>query len=71
MDRTERRTRMQRMRRRVMDHNIYRWAASILGDLSEMRIKSPGEADPNHAQPPSALPAEAANRKLAQKASIR
>jgi hypothetical protein len=27
------------MRRYVMDHNIYRWAANILGDLHELRIE--------------------------------
>jgi trehalose-6-phosphate synthase len=42
MSRGERRIRMQRMRSHVMDHNIYRWAASILGDLHELRIESPG-----------------------------
>ncbi|MFP5236565.1 MAG: trehalose-6-phosphate synthase [Acidobacteriota bacterium] len=35
----ERRLRMQRMRRQVMEHNVYRWAASILGDLRELRIE--------------------------------
>jgi trehalose 6-phosphate synthase len=39
MNRAERRVRMQRMRRYVMDHNIYRWAANILGDLHELRIE--------------------------------
>jgi alpha,alpha-trehalose-phosphate synthase [UDP-forming] len=38
MSRAERRTRMQRMRRHVMEHNVYRWAANILGDLRELRI---------------------------------
>ncbi len=71
MDRTERRARMQRMRRHVMDHNIYRWAGSILGDLSELRMESHGEADLSHIQAASPLPAEAVNRKLAQKASVR
>src|ERR1035438_3006687 len=37
MDLDERRKRMHRMRQYVMDHNIYRWAASILGDLRELR----------------------------------
>jgi trehalose-6-phosphate synthase len=32
------RLRMQRMRRHIMDHNVYRWAANILGDLHELRI---------------------------------
>ena len=35
----ERRTRMQRMRRQVMEHNVYRWAASVLGDLRELHIE--------------------------------
>jgi alpha,alpha-trehalose-phosphate synthase [UDP-forming] len=39
MSRGERRTRMQRMRRHVMEHNVYRWAANILGDLRELRIE--------------------------------
>ena len=38
MDPGERRMRMQRMRRQVMEHNVYRWAANILGDLCELRI---------------------------------
>jgi trehalose 6-phosphate synthase len=35
----ERRLRMQRMRRQVMEHNVYRWAASVLGDLRDLRIE--------------------------------
>ena len=58
MDPTERRMRMQRMRRHVMDHNIYRWAASILGDLRELRMENPGPADVSHAHPASAPPGE-------------
>jgi trehalose 6-phosphate synthase len=61
MDRTERRMRMQRMRRHVMDHNIYRWAASILGDLRELRMENPGPADLSHARPASASPGEVAD----------
>jgi len=38
MSRTERRERMQRMRRQVMEYNIYMWAANILGDLRELRL---------------------------------
>ena len=41
MSRAERRTRMQRMRRHLMDHNVYHWAANILGDLRELRIETP------------------------------
>jgi trehalose 6-phosphate synthase len=36
----ERRMRMQRMRRQVQEHNVYRWAASILGDLRELRLEN-------------------------------
>ena len=38
----ERRLRMQRMRRQIMEHNVYGWAASILGDLRELRMESSG-----------------------------
>jgi trehalose 6-phosphate synthase len=65
MNRGERLMRMQRMRRHVMDHNIYRWAASILGDLHELRLESPAAADLSHAQPASVSPAEVVDRKLA------
>jgi trehalose 6-phosphate synthase len=40
MTRAERRQRMQQMRRQVMEHNIYRWAAMVLGDLREVRLES-------------------------------
>jgi trehalose 6-phosphate synthase len=48
MPRAERRARMQRMRRQVMEHNIYRWAATLLADLRELRIEGagPGRAGP-------------------------
>lgn len=65
MNRAERRTRMQRMRHRVMDHNIYRWAASILGDLHELRMESPGVPDVAHAKPVAAAPVEVQNRRMA------
>jgi trehalose 6-phosphate synthase len=65
MDHSERLMRMQRMRHHVMDHNIYRWAASILGDLHELRLESPAAADLSHAQPASVSAAEVVDRKLA------
>jgi trehalose-6-phosphate synthase len=40
MNATDRRLRMQRMRRHVTEHNVYRWAANILGDLRELRIEN-------------------------------
>ena len=39
MPAADRRLRMQRMRRQVMEHNVYRWAATVLGDLRELRIE--------------------------------
>ena len=33
----EHRTRMQRMRVSVKEHNVYRWAAHLLSDLTEIR----------------------------------
>jgi trehalose 6-phosphate synthase len=65
MNRSERRTRMQRMRRHVMDRNIYRWAASVLGDLHELRMESPGVTDLAQARPMAVSPAEMVHRKLA------
>jgi len=38
MDPEEKRLRMQRMRRVVREHNIYRWAASLVRELSEVRL---------------------------------
>ena len=61
----ERRARMQRMRRHVMEHNVYRWAATLLGDLRELRMESPPGTDLGHAGP-VAVPAQAnPERKMA------
>ena len=61
----ERRARMQRMRRQVMEHNVYRWAATLLGDLRELRMENSGVADLGHAGP-VAVPAPAGTaRRLA------
>ena len=46
MPREERRLRMQAMRKQVMEHNIYRWAAMILGDLRDVRLGNPDSAEP-------------------------
>jgi len=58
MNPDERRKRMCRMRHHVMDHNIYRWAASILGDLRELRMESSGTIDPIHTLSASSVPTE-------------
>jgi trehalose 6-phosphate synthase len=65
MNRGERRVRMQRMRHHVMDHNIYRWAASVLGDLHELRMESPAVTDLAHGRPVPISPVEVEHRKLA------
>jgi trehalose 6-phosphate synthase len=65
MSRAERRTRMQRMRRQVIEYNVYRWAASLLGDLRELRIEN-GEASDGSRMQPKIVPVDGAElRKLA------
>jgi trehalose 6-phosphate synthase len=58
MSRSERRMRMQRMRRHVMEHNVYRWAANILGDLRELRIEGAEHLQLGPAGPESVLTAD-------------
>jgi trehalose 6-phosphate synthase len=41
MDPEERRARMQRMRRIVKEHNVYRWAGNLITELSEIRLDRP------------------------------
>jgi trehalose 6-phosphate synthase len=65
MSRGERRDRMQKMRRQVMDHNIYRWAANVLGALREIRLESNGSLDAMGPAPVVAGTVEAAQRRLA------
>jgi trehalose 6-phosphate synthase len=65
MSRGDRRMRMERMRRHLLEHNVYRWAAEILGDLRELRMD---DADPPHmgvVGPSAVSPPDRANRKLA------
>ena len=38
MDSDERAQRMRRMRRIVKEHNVYRWAGSLIAELSDIRI---------------------------------
>jgi trehalose 6-phosphate synthase len=65
MPREERRKRMRQMRRQVMEHNIYRWAASVLGDLRELRLE-PAEGSEARPLPPISVHAEnAVHEKLA------
>jgi len=65
MPRAERRDRMQRMRRQVMEHNIYRWAANVLGALREIRLQDSTTGDAIPPAPFVTRPQEPAQRKLA------
>jgi trehalose 6-phosphate synthase len=65
MARGERRTRMQRMRKHVREHNVYRWAASVLGDLRELPLKSPEYADQSRIGATGIRPVDGAHRRLA------
>ena len=42
----ERRARMARMRTYVREHNIYRWAGSLISELSSIRLKSAADGGP-------------------------
>jgi len=47
MSAAERRERMQRMRRQVMEYNIYLWAGKVLGDLRELRLDEASRIPPS------------------------
>ena len=38
MEPEEKQLRMQRMRRVIKEHNIYRWAANLITELCEVRL---------------------------------
>ena len=40
MDPEERRARMRRMRQFVREHNVYRWAGTLISDLADMRVET-------------------------------
>ena len=61
----ERRMRMQRMRRHVMEHNVYRWAASILGDLRDLRLDNADASNLVRPEPVLIHGADRAHRKRA------
>ena len=45
MSEEEQGTRMRHMRDNIREHNIYRWAASLLSDLTEIRIDVPEQVE--------------------------
>jgi len=52
MPEAEQAKRMQWMRRVVREHNIYRWAANLLSDLTEIRIEAGERAEARQTQWP-------------------
>jgi trehalose 6-phosphate synthase len=67
MNLAERRERMRRMRRQVMEYNIYMWAAKALGDLRELRLDNDemNRVAPTGVAPSGVPPLEVAAEKLA------
>lgn len=59
MSADDRRARMQRMRRTVREHNVYRWAGNLIAELSEIRIED-GEPPANDLARTGPLDARAA-----------
>jgi len=41
---------MSRMRKIVLEHNVYRWAANLISDLSEIRVPVPERQEAAHAR---------------------
>ncbi len=50
MPEAEQAKRMHWMRRAVREHNIYRWAANLLSDLTEIRIETPERSETRQPQ---------------------
>jgi trehalose-6-phosphate synthase len=46
MPEEEQAARMRHMRKNIREHNIYRWAANLLSDLTEIRIDTPERIEP-------------------------
>jgi trehalose 6-phosphate synthase len=44
MDPAEKESRMQRMRKTVREHNVYRWAGSLIAELCELRLDASDES---------------------------
>jgi alpha,alpha-trehalose-phosphate synthase [UDP-forming] len=45
MEPEEKQLRMQRMRKTVREHNIYRWAANLIAELCEVRLDTTGDVN--------------------------
>jgi trehalose 6-phosphate synthase len=44
MNSEEKQGRMQRMRKTVREHNVYRWAASLIGEVCDVRLDAAGDS---------------------------
>ena len=54
MDPEERQIRMRHMRRIVKENNVYRWAGSLITELSEIRVEEDDSGEAVSDQPKSA-----------------
>jgi trehalose-6-phosphate synthase len=50
MNEDEEIARMRRMRKIVLEYNVYRWAATMISDLSEIRVETPERAEAAYPQ---------------------
>jgi len=50
-------TRMRHMRTSVREHNVYRWAANLLSDLTDIRIDTPDRAESHENAAETPVPA--------------
>jgi trehalose 6-phosphate synthase len=53
------------MRKQVRENNIYRWAASVLGDLRELPLENSEYADPGKVGATNIRAVESPHRRLA------
>lgn len=48
MSEEEQAARMRHMRKNIREHNVFRWAANLLSDLTEIRIDAPDKVESQH-----------------------
>ena len=48
MSEDEQAARMRHMRKNIREHNVFRWAANLLSDLTEIRIDAPDKVEAQH-----------------------
>ncbi len=57
MDPDERRARLSRMRRTVLENNVYRWAATLIGALADLRLEPAAPVRLDNRLAPGRMPA--------------